>query len=88
MDRQVAFDPGELPKYGGLGTFGIQGFDINASLLEMLCMNESYPFELGRVYNIEASAVIRNGGGASGAHNDISRPEVAHAFWQAIMARG
>ena len=30
---------------------------------------------------------IRNGGGASGAHSDIAHPEVAHAYWEAIIAR-
>ena len=30
--------------------------------------------------------MIKNGGGASGAHSDIAHPEVAHAFWSAVLA--
>ena len=39
------------------------------------------------VYNLESSRYIREGGGLSGAHNDIARPEVAHAVWQAALPR-
>ena len=41
----------------------------------------AYGFQPGTIYNLEASAIISNGGGASGAHSDIAHPEVAHAFW-------
>ena len=30
--------------------------------------------------------VIKDGDGASGAHSDIAHPEVAHAFWAAVLA--
>ncbi|KID83333.1 all2529-like protein, partial [Metarhizium majus ARSEF 297] len=33
-----------------------------------------------------ATEVIRNGSGLSGAHSDIAHPEVAHAFWAAVLA--
>ena len=39
-----------------------------------------------RIYNLEASAFIKDGDGASGAHSDIAHPEVAHAFWAAVLA--
>jgi hypothetical protein len=29
--------------------------------------------------------VINLGGGFSGAHSDIAKPEVAHAVWEAAM---
>ena len=45
-----------------------------------------YGFEPGHIYNLEASHVIKNGGGFSGAHSDIAHPEVAHAMWQAVLA--
>jgi hypothetical protein len=35
------------------------------------------------IYNLDGTAYIRNGTGASGAHNDIANPEVAHAVWEA-----
>ena len=45
-----------------------------------------YGFQGGHVYNLEATGVIKEGGGASGAHSDIARPEVAHALWQAVKS--
>jgi hypothetical protein len=45
-----------------------------------------YGFQPGRPYNLEASRYICRGGGFSGAHSDIYRPEVAHAVWSAIGA--
>jgi hypothetical protein len=86
--RQVNFAPGQLPKYGGVGAFGVQGPDTNAVSLDMLRLDDNYQFERGNVYNIDANDFIRNGGGASGAHSDIAHAEVAHSYWQAIIARG
>jgi hypothetical protein len=51
----------------------------------MLSTDHSYGFERGKVYNIESSGVINAGGGFSGAHSDIAKPEVAHAVWEAVM---
>jgi len=86
--RQVTFAPGELPKYGGVGTYGMQGPGTNALALDMLPVEGSYGFKAGQVCNIDANGVIRNGSGASGAHSDIAHPEVAHALWEGILARG
>ena len=36
-------------------------------------------------YNLKSSAFISEGGGVSGAHSDIAKPEVAHVFWAAVM---
>jgi len=82
---QVAFAPGELPKYGALGTFGVRGPGADPVDLEMLPADAPYGFEPGKVYNLECSHVIREGGGASGAHGDFLRPEVAHAVWEAAQ---
>ncbi len=75
----------QLPAYGGIGSFGIQGAkgarghgDGRGELRLRL--------QAGAIYNLEASGVIKNGGGASGAHSDIAHPEVAHAFWAAALA--
>jgi hypothetical protein len=38
------------------------------------------------LYNINADTVIKMGGGLSGAHSDISHPEVSHALWGAVLA--
>lgn len=85
IKRQVVFDPGELPKYGALGSFGIRGPEVVIEDFDMLPTNGNYGFQEGKSYNLESSRVIREGGGVSGAHSDIDRPEVAHAFWEAVM---
>ena len=74
----------EYREYGGLGAFGIRGVE-GADDRPMLSATSSYEFEGGRVYNLEASNVIKNGAGSSGAHCDIAHPEVAHAFWEAAL---
>jgi len=84
---QVAFAaPGQLPKYGGVGAFGAQGPGLELVDQLMLAADEPYGFEAGKVYNLECSGVIREGGGFSGAHSDIAHPEVAHAVWEAAGA--
>ena len=83
--RQITFAPGELPRYGGVGTFGLQGPGLNLVDGVMQDANLPYDFEAGRVYNLESSNVIRNGGGASGAHSDIAHPEVGHLIWAASL---
>jgi hypothetical protein len=76
----------EFPRYGGIGTFGAQGLGGRTADLVMLQTTEAYRFKKDWVYNIDASGVIKNGGGFSGAHSDIAHPAVAHAMWQAVLA--
>lgn len=83
--RQVTFAPGELPKYGALGTFGVRGLEANTVDMELLPVDGSYNFAAGKIYNLESSQVIRTGGPPSGAHSDLAHPEVAHAVWEAMM---
>jgi hypothetical protein len=85
LRKQVLLADTRYPKYGGIGSFGIQGF-VDIADLPMQSAQHVYPFRAGRVYNLDASLVIRNGEGASGAHSDIAHPEVAHAFWAAVLA--
>jgi hypothetical protein len=85
--RQVAFAPDELPRYGALGTFGVRGPGPDVVDLDLLPADADYAFESGKVYNLESSRYIREGGGLSGAHSDIAHPEVAHAVWQAALPR-
>jgi hypothetical protein len=82
---QVAFAPGELPKYGAVGSFGIQGPGVSIVDEKMRPAEEAYGFQAGRVYNLEASSYINEGGGFSGAHSDIRKPAVAHAIWSAAL---
>jgi pimeloyl-ACP methyl ester carboxylesterase len=77
----------DFPEFGGVGSFGAQGVK-DARDETMTDDRQRYEIAAGGVLNIEASDVIRNGGGPSGAHSDISHPAVAHAFWQAVLAGG
>lgn len=86
--RQVAFAaPGELPKYGAVGSHGVRGPGIRLADQSLLKADGEYQFNGGTVYNLECSEVIR-GGEQGGAHSDIAHPEVAHAVWQAAIAAG
>ena len=82
----VAFAPGEFPKYGALGAFGARGPGVEAVDLKMLDCSEPYHFERGKIYNIESSQYIAEMQSlGSGAHNDIAHPQVAHAMWSAVL---
>ncbi len=83
--RQVAFAPGELPKYGGVGTFGLRGSGLDVADLTVQGKDAAYGFQPRRIYNVECSTVIREGSPPSGAHSDIARPEVAHLVWAAAL---
>lgn len=85
--KQLVLGDSGYPEYGGIGTFGIQGV-AGVVDMPMQKVGAAYAFRAGMIYNLEASGVIRNGGGASGAHSDIAHPEVAHAFWAAVLAGG
>ena len=84
---QVTFAaPGELPKYGAVGTHGIRGPGVKSIDMPIQSDGKEYGFEPGNVYNLECSDVIREGTGRSGAHSDIYHPELAHAVWQAALS--
>jgi hypothetical protein len=85
-DREVVFAPGQLPKYGGVGTFGAQGPGVPLEEMTMLPASGNYGFRPRTVYNLNASGVIKSGSGPSGAHSDICHPEVAHAAWEAMTS--
>jgi hypothetical protein len=83
--RQQLVLGNDFPAYGGIGSFGIQGAG-GAVDMPMRPATFAYGFQPGTIYNLEASAIICNGGGASGAHSDIAHPEVAHVFWAAVLS--
>lgn len=78
----------DLPKYGGIGTWGIQGVPDAVELP---------PLEPGRapkgdfmpaaIHNIDASAVIATLQGAPGAHNDLAHRELVQLAWLAALSR-
>jgi len=81
---QVDFPAGQFPKYGGLGAFGIQGPGLSLHDLFVGDASHKYNFEPQHVYNLECTSAINQGSGASGAHSDIAKPELAHALWEAV----
>jgi hypothetical protein len=83
---QVDFPAGQFPKYGGLGSWGIQGPGLTLHDLAIGDATHAYSFEPTHIYNLECTGVIKDGTGASGAHSDIAKPEVAHALWEAVKA--
>lgn len=74
----------DLPLYGGVGTYGLCGLDKTGPDILIGETDAAYGFEPGGIYNVDATRIIANGGGFSGAHSDIAHPEVAHVAWQAI----
>jgi hypothetical protein len=85
MAQQQAFDVVELPRYGGIGAFGIQGLDTITTGREMGKTNTEYTFKGGHIYNLDAHAYISGNHGQYDAHCDIAHPEVAHVIWQAAL---
>ncbi len=83
--RQIDLAPSDLPRYGAVGVFGLRGPGLDIVDKAMLPANQPYRFETGRIYNLESSEYIREGGGSSGAHSDIAHPEVAHVVWEAAV---
>lgn len=83
IDRSVSFAPAKLPRFGGVGTYGIQGrgaaqeFTVSGST--MLPSGKVYEMKPGRVYNLNGSEFIPE-------HNAISGPEVAQALWSAARS--
>ncbi|GAA2014167.1 hypothetical protein [Microbacterium ulmi] len=77
----------ELPKYGGIGTWGIQGLTDAVELppLEHGARADD-AFAAATVHNIDASEVISRLDGASGAHNDLAHPELVQLAWNAARA--
>jgi hypothetical protein len=87
--RQVDFDvtAQKLPKYGAIGTFGLNGPGLVLEQGEISeDVNFDYNLAAGRIYNLRGDRVIKTGGGFSGAHSDIAHPQVGHAFWEAVLA--
>ncbi|HEY0334433.1 MAG TPA: hypothetical protein VGC74_12105 [Stenotrophomonas sp.] len=84
--RQVEFAVGQLPTYGGVGTFGLRGDGLAIEDLDVQEADFRYDLAPGRIYNVDCNRVICEGGPPSGAHSDIARPQVAHLVWAAALA--
>lgn len=68
-----------------MGTFGIQGLRTRTESLSMKPVEEPYDFQGGMVYNINGDEIIRQRSPLVGPRSDIVHPEVAHAFWAAVL---
>ena len=84
---QFAFENGNLPVYGGIGSFGVRGPGIEIRDEDVERVDDSYQMRQGVCYNLKADAVIATSAGISGAHSDICHPEVARAVWRAVDCR-
>lgn len=83
----ASFAAGQLPEYGAVGAYGLQGLsDTEREERPMLPADGEYGFSGGRVYNLDASRYIAQKEGISGAHSDIDGPEVAHMILEAALA--
>ena len=87
---QVAYDTSdkrELPTYGAIGAFGVQGEGLPIAPREISAdLMHDYQFAASHLYNVRSDSVIKTGGGLSGAHSDIAHAEVGHLFWEAVLA--
>jgi hypothetical protein len=83
--KQLVLVDTPYPKYGGVGTFGIQGMPNTPETPKIRVATAPYGFKNGNIYNIDSSRIIKTGGWPSGAHSDIAHPEVAHIFWEASL---
>jgi hypothetical protein len=85
LSDQVSFVPGQQdwPRYAAIGALGLRGEGLDIEDLDLRAATEPYSFQPGRIYNLQSSHVIREGGPPSGAHSDFLKPEVGHAVWEA-----
>ncbi|MGO1068807.1 hypothetical protein [Lysobacter sp. CA199] len=84
--RQVSLAPDQLPTYGGVGSFGLQGSALQIEDIDIGDAGFAYAFKPGRIHNVNCDRVIRAGRPPSGAHSDIAHPQIGHLIWSAALA--
>jgi hypothetical protein len=84
--EHVVYAMESYPAYGALGAFGAHGPGVEPEDRTMLASSEPYSFRRGKLYNLDGSQYICHGDELSGAHSDITGPEVAHAVWEAAIS--
>jgi hypothetical protein len=85
MARQYLL--GETPKYGGIGTFGIQGAGATELPPIAAGARAAEPLGSGKVFNVDASRVVARLDGPAGAHSDIAHRELGRLAWAAARSR-
>lgn len=80
----------DLPKYGGIGAWGVQGVPGTVELPPLApgATSASVAFAPHTVYNIDAQRVIRALDGLAGAHSDLAHPELTRLAWRAATSGG
>lgn len=73
-------------KYGGIGSYGALGLKPAPVELTLAPNGQIGPLERGRLYNVEASDVIRNLKPIQGAHTDIAHVELARLAFAGATA--
>jgi hypothetical protein len=72
-----------LFRWGGIGHDGAQA--VQATEVTLGPVGAAYSFQAGRFVNLDANAIVNQGGPPSGAHSDIFHPELV---WAALAAAG
>jgi hypothetical protein len=72
-----------LFRWGGIGHDGAQA--VQATEVTLGPVGAAYPFQAGRFVNLNANAIVDQGGPPSGAHSDIFHPELV---WAGLAAAG
>jgi hypothetical protein len=81
----AARDVPSLPRYGGIGCYGLCGDGFPVENIKMLGSDASYQFKPGTVYNLDSNKFINDVTDKFvGAHNDFAKPEVAHVLWSVV----
>ncbi|MBS1697844.1 MAG: hypothetical protein JST25_05500 [Actinobacteria bacterium] len=85
-DHLVLGEGGEVPKWGAVGTFGLQGTGAEALMIREVTADTR--LAAGSAYNVDADAVIDDAksGGWGGAHNDIAHAEIGRLVWRAALS--
>ncbi|WP_111511020.1 hypothetical protein [Mycobacterium kyogaense] len=73
------------PKWGGIGSYGIQGIESAEDVPIVDDVRHQYGFVRGGIYNTDGNSVITGGDRLSGAHSEFVNDAVAHLFWQAVL---
>ena len=67
-----------LYRWGAIGHDGYQA--VPATTIALSAVGSPYNFTTTRFTNLDSNAIIKNGGPPSGAHSDITHPEIIYAL--------
>ncbi|MGH3830615.1 MAG: hypothetical protein ACRDRS_09240 [Pseudonocardiaceae bacterium] len=88
LSRDPRLAPGDTPRYGAVGSYGLAGLSDGLTVWDELGRARwPYRLEPGRCYNIDCTSVI-NGHRLSlqGSHSDLEKAELADLLWAAVTS--